>query len=531
MKKKPAPGIPAGKWPDRFRDAKYLPKKTGNPHSGDPAQDWEAVFRAIGTPAFILAPDHTILAANNVTCRITRKTETELRGKKCWEIFHGCNAAGPPDGCPLEQMRISGSHATAEIEVSLDGGWYLVSCTPLFDPDGAVSSIIHIATDITEKKKAEQMLQESQEKYRLLAETSPEMIYYIDTGGYVKYVNEAAARQFHASPDNLVGKHLTLLFPPRAAQAHLESLRKVAAARQMLFHEIVEEFPSGNVYIEVRLAPVINSQDQVIGVLGFSSDITPRKQAEEQREHLIADLARKNAELDRFTYTVSHDLKSPLLAIRAFLPLLEEDLNAGNFGQVKTDIARISESAVKLEDLITTLLTLSRSGRSVNLPVPVPFTDLAREAAGLLEPALQERGVILRIPENMPVVYGDRVRLLQVMTNLLDNAAKFMGDQKEPEVETGVGTGTGSPVFFVQDNGMGIQKENLPKVFGLFEHFNPEIPGTGIGLATVKRIIEAHGGRIWAESAGAGKGTIFRFTLPVAGNQSTDNNNTSKIKE
>jgi signal transduction histidine kinase len=102
------------------------------------------------------------------------------------------------------------------------------------------------------------------------------------------------------------------------------------------------------------------------------------------------------------------------------------------------------------------------------------------------------------------------------MTNLLDNAVKFMGDQTEPRVEIGVSTGTRMPVFFVKDNGMGFKEENLTRVFGLYERFNPEIPGSGIGLATVRRIIEAHGGKIWVESAGEGKGTTFRFTLPVA---------------
>jgi two-component system, LuxR family, sensor kinase FixL len=212
---------------------------------------------------------------------------------------------------------------------------------------------------------------------------------------------------------------------------------------------------------------------------------------------------------------VSHDLKSPLLSIQSFLVLLKRDLETGDTGRVAHDIMRISESAEKLEHLITTLLNLSRSGRSIDMPVPIPFTDLAREAAALPDATLQQRGIRLVIADNLPVVKGDRHRLLQVMTNLLDNAIKFMGDQKEPRVEVGVRTDRGTPVFFVRDNGMGIKNENLSKIFGLYERFNPEIPGTGIGLATVKRIIEAHGGKIRAESEGLGKGTTFTFTLPL----------------
>ena len=111
----------------------------------------------------------------------------------------------------------------------------------------------------------------------------------------------------------------------------------------------------------------------------------------------------------------------------------------------------------------------------------------------------------LEIPDSLPKVPGDRYRLLQVMTNLLDNAVKFMGDQKEPRVEVGVRPDAGTTVFFVRDNGMGIKKEELPKVFGLYERFNPDIPGTGVGLATVKRIIEAHGGKIWLSPGVKGK--------------------------
>ena len=143
------------------------------------------------------------------------------------------------------------------------------------------------------------------------------------------------------------------------------------------------------------------------------------------------------------------------------------------------------------------------------------FNGLAREAAGLLDTSLKNRGVSLTIDENLPVVSGDHERLLQVMTNLLENAVKFMGDQEEPRVEIGARTEDAGPVFFVRDNGMGIRKEDQPKIFGLFERLNPGIPGTGIGLATVKRIIEAHGGKIWVESEGAGMGATFWFTLPL----------------
>jgi two-component system sensor kinase FixL len=123
-------------------------------------------------------------------------------------------------------------------------------------------------------------------------------------------------------------------------------------------------------------------------------------------------------------------------------------------------------------------------------------------------------------------VYGDRQRLRQVMINLLDNAIKYLGSQEEPRIEIGIRDDAGTPVIFVRDNGVGIKKENLTKIFGLYERFSPDIPGTGIGLATVKRIIEAHGGKIWIESEGEGLGTTVWFTLPVTGEAGTDKDNT-----
>jgi signal transduction histidine kinase len=148
--------------------------------------------------------------------------------------------------------------------------------------------------------------------------------------------------------------------------------------------------------------------------------------------------------------------------------------------------------------------------------VSVPFEELAREAAELVQGRIMERGIAVHIDANLPVVFGDRQRLLEVLQNLVDNAAKFMGDQKEPRIEIGQ-TGEaeeGRPIFFVSDNGIGIPPEHHDRVFGLFNKLDIKTEGTGIGLALVKRIVEVHGGRIWVESD-AGKGSTFYFTLPT----------------
>jgi len=232
------------------------------------------------------------------------------------------------------------------------------------------------------------------------------------------------------------------------------------------------------------------------------------------RKDLIAELESKNAELERFTYTVSHDLKSPLFTIRGFLGYLEQDALSGNHERLKSDIQRISDATDKMQRLLNELLELSRIGRIKNESQPIRFGELAREAVELVQGRILERGITVYLDENLPTVFGDRQRLAEVLQNLVDNATKFMGDQKEPRIEIGQqGEIDGMPILYVRDNGMGIQPEHFERVFGLFNKLDPLADGTGIGLAIVKRIIEVHGGRVWVESE-VGMGSTFSFTLP-----------------
>ena len=232
------------------------------------------------------------------------------------------------------------------------------------------------------------------------------------------------------------------------------------------------------------------------------------------RLNLISELEAKNAELERFTYTVSHDLKSPLFTIRGFLGYLEQDALSGNRTRMKSDMQRITQATEKMQQLLNDLLELSRIGRLMNDPVEIPFDELVRDAVALVQGRIMERGVAVHIDSPMPVVFGDRPRLLEVVQNLVDNAAKFMGDQPEPRIEIGCGgEENGKPIFHVRDNGIGISAEHHERIFGLFNKLDVKADGTGIGLSLVKRIIEIHGGRIWVQSE-AGKGSTFYFTLP-----------------
>lgn len=236
----------------------------------------------------------------------------------------------------------------------------------------------------------------------------------------------------------------------------------------------------------------------------------------QKRKMLIEELENKNAELERFTYTVSHDLRSPLVTIRGFLGYLERHMRDGNADAFRADVGRISKATLQMDSLLKDLLELSRIGRLVNRPQDVPFGELVRDALEIVRGRLESCGVTLQTQPGLPIVHVDRARLTEVLQNLFDNAAKYMGDQKEPMIEVGCDgyDASNHPVFFVRDNGMGIAPEYHERIFGLFDKLDASSEGTGVGLALVKRIIEFHGGRIWVQSE-AGQGSTFLFTLPA----------------
>jgi len=239
-----------------------------------------------------------------------------------------------------------------------------------------------------------------------------------------------------------------------------------------------------------------------------------KAQAEEKIHKLNQDLQKEVAELERFTYTVSHDLKSPLVTIKGFLGLLKKDMEENRLDRAENDFGRITGAADKMGALLSELLELSRIGRIVNPPEEINLVNLAQEALELLDGRIHSSNITINVSPDLPIVYGDHIRLREVLENLIDNAAKYMGDQPEPRIEVGKRENGAEIIIYVKDNGMGIEPQYHQKIFGLFEKLNPVSEGTGIGLALIKRIIEVHGGRIWAESEGLKKGSTFCFTLP-----------------
>lgn len=232
---------------------------------------------------------------------------------------------------------------------------------------------------------------------------------------------------------------------------------------------------------------------------------------DEERERLLKEIETKNSELERFSYTVSHDLRSPLITIQGFANLLREDLEQGKTEDLASQLEYIETAATKMDRLITDTLQLSRIGRVVNPPEEVPFGALVQEA----QEQIKSSGVEVTVADDFPSVCVDRMRIVEVLVNLITNSIKYMGEQRHPKIDMGYRVDGKTPVFFVQDNGMGIDKSQHETVFKLFHKVDGSSSGTGAGLAIVKRIIEVHKGRIWVESE-EGKGCTVCFTLPLS---------------
>ena len=266
----------------------------------------------------------------------------------------------------------------------------------------------------------------------------------------------------------------------------------------------------------VLVVTLLLGSGATLGLLWRQQGLRLYREQYESAEALRAsenELKQRNEELTRFTYSVSHDLKSPLVTIQTFVGYLEQDLSKQDPAAVQKDFGFIRGAAQKMSRLLDELLELSRVGRTKNPAEDVTLQALVDEALTLVAGRVAERGVRVDVTTEPVILHGDRVRLVEVFQNLLDNAVKFMGEQPSPRVEIGVRTAGADLELVVRDNGVGIDPRHMGKLFGLFEKLDPRSEGTGIGLALVRRIVEAHGGRIRVESEGPGQGARFCFTL------------------
>ncbi|MDQ1261099.1 MAG: Methanosis regulatory histidine kinase FilI [Euryarchaeota archaeon] len=374
---------------------------------------------------------------------------------------------------------------------------------------------LNFLTDITESKRAEEALAFTYIILRTQQELSIDGILVVDENGKILSYNQRFIDMWGIPPEVIESQS-----DERALQSVIDKLASPEEFMQRVLHlyRTQDEISSDEVILkdgrsfDRYSAPMLGASGKYYGRVWYFRDITERKQAEEVRERLVTELESKNTEMERFIYTVSHDLRSPLVTINGFVGFLQSDLARGNSERVKVDLKMICSAISRMENLLKDTLELSRIGRVANPPDVVSFMEIVQEALDQISEKLMVRGVQVTIQPDLPSVNVDRMRIVEVLTNLMENSIKYIGDQPHPSIEVGCRLDGEETVFFVKDNGMGIDPNQHDKVFGLFYKVDKKSEGSGAGLAIIKRIIEVHGGRIWIESE-MGKGCTVCFTL------------------
>jgi PAS domain S-box-containing protein len=240
--------------------------------------EWQQTFDGSRDGICLLAPDQKILRCNHTMSGIFKKPLEEIVGKHCYDVVHGTKE--PIAGCPVSRM--TKSLRRESMELRIDGRWFEVSVDPILDDTKKLRGIVHSLRDITERITSREELARSEEKYRTLAESSPEMVYLIDRDGFVQYVNSSGSKMFHVPADRIAGRHLKDLYPAPVAAKHLAAIDRIIKTGKSISSEMQEPFPGGMCWIDARLSPVRDGSGEIVGVLGLSQDITERKRLEQE---------------------------------------------------------------------------------------------------------------------------------------------------------------------------------------------------------------------------------------------------------
>ena len=417
---------------------------------------------------------------------------------------------------------------TVELEMCCKDGstiWTEMEATFLRDPDGQTVGIQGVARDITERKQAGEALRHSEQHFRSLIENAQDGVLIVNPDITIRYQSPSMERMTGRKAKERIGKD-PLEF------CHPDDITGVAEAFLQLFENKIPivhtEFRYRHKNGSWRTFEVVGNNlidDPAVGGIVLNMrDITERKQAEEEIRRLNEELEQRvvertvqlqavNKELEAFAYSVSHDLRAPLRSIDGFSQVLLEDYTDRLDDEGKSYLQRVRSASQRMAELIDDLLDLSRLTRGEMRYETVDLSALAQTITMELQQSQPERDVEFTIAPGL-LAKGDAHLLRVVLKNLLDNAWKFSRKQASARIEFGYAETNGQPAYFVRDNGVGFDMAYADKLFGAFQrlHSHSEFEGSGIGLATVQRIIHRHGGDIWAESA-VGQGATFYFTL------------------
>jgi PAS domain S-box-containing protein len=402
-------------------------------------------------------------------------------------------------GRDLYGLRKDGSRVPVEIGL-----------TPVTTPNGTF--VLSAIVDITHRKRAE-------ERFRIAVEASPNAVIMVNGHGQMVLVNRQTELMFGYGRAELLGQPVEVLVPSRFREGHPAyrrhffadpKARPMGAGRDLFgLRKDGTEFP-----VEIGLNPIMT--DEGLMVLSAVVDITSRKKAEHVLARQAQELARSNAELQQFAYVASHDLREPLRAVAGCLQILGERAQAKLDSGDHELMNHAVEGAYRMQQLIDDLLAYSRVGTQAGTLRPVNMNQVMKAVLANLASLIAESKAVVEHPP-LPEIHADHTQMIQLLQNLVGNAVKYRSD-RPPRVQVSAHRQNDDWVFRVSDNGIGIEPQYFERIFGVFQrlHTRTRYPGTGIGLAICKKIVEHHGGRIWVEST-LGQGSSFLFSIPAKG--------------
>ena len=401
----------------------------------------------------------------------------------------------------------------------------LLTASVRYDTQGNVLEYHGIIRDITEVKRKEEALKNSEERYRAIVEDQTELLCRFRKGGILTFVNDAFCRYFCREKSELIGSSLFDFIPENdrdIVRRNLESL-SVDNPVQVRTQRLVSS--SGEVrWQQWTDRALFDSEGNIVDFQSVGRDTTDLVKVQQALQKRTEELERSNKDLEQFAYVAAHDLREPLLAVAAYLKVLERRLEGRLDPETQKLINGAMTSTFRMDSLIQSLLAYSRIGRDEPEFAEINSEEILCLAISNLQRVIEEtRATVTYDP--LPYVVANPSQLVQLFQNLLSNAIKFRGD-KPPMIHVGVARLENAWQYSVKDNGIGIEPPYFDRIFLLFQRIKgrANYPGTGIGLANCRRIIEHHGGRIWVES-NPGSGSTFFFTIPDRNVSSSDGKN------
>jgi len=472
-------------------------------------------FEGAAVGQMLAAPDGTLLRANRALCEMVGWPEEKLAGQRFDDLLHPDERSA--DRAGMEAMVAGRTRRLASERRFLvaDGGVKVVriNLSLIRATDGEPLYFVGQVEDVTERRRMVEALTLSEARYKALIAHLPDSTVHLFDHDLRLLLAEGDRMRAHGyAPEALEGRLLEELLPAEHFARMAPEYRRALAGGSCSLD--LDSF-DGTATYWVQLAPLRDELGRIIGGMAVSRDITARRDAERALEERARELERSNAELEQFAYVASHDLSEPLRMVSSYLQLLRRRYHGHLDGDADAFIDYAVDGAGRMRDLIDDLLSYSRAGRG-DLPLaPVDSRAVAeRIAEGVAHVEAREARITV---DPLPTVLGDEQGLRQLFQNLIANAVKFVPLDRLPEVRVSAERAGDQWRFEVADNGIGLEPAHADRIFRMFQrlHTRDEYAGTGIGLAIAKKVVERHGGTIWAESRPEG-GSRFRFTLPAA---------------